>query len=529
MKMKKGVSILLITVLIALTMTGCGKKSTDEGSVPATSTKEETDSADTGDKDSITFPLAEPVTMSMFAIMDREYELKDNATFQDIEEKTNVNWDVQSAMGSDLTEKKGLLFASNDCPDVFYKAGLTKEEMEKYGKQGTLIPLNDLIDKYAPNLKKALEESNAAQYITASDGNIYALPEIDKSSPSIPVLFFNQVWLKNLGLNEPKNLDELYNVYKAFKEQDANGNGDPNDEIPLIACSDADPITNLLPYFGVPVDFGTYCAVMNNELVYVPTSDKFKEFAAYITKLYSEGLLDKNSFTQKLEQQNAIGASGDVLGSFFNAGAFLTVGRDRDDDFRILTPFEEDVFPVSSGVIGGTFAISYTCEHPEIAMAWIDQFYSQEGGELAWLGLKDKTYKVNDDGTWEWILGDYGKDIGTVRSSNTLQGAANHPSIQPSLWFTGMTDPDEKLLEEERGRIVAMGADPFPSLKIADSDATTIATIKADVDVYINQYIAQVATGELDLESSWDEYLATLDQMGVEQMIQVYKDAYASR
>ncbi|MGN6714546.1 putative aldouronate transport system substrate-binding protein [Anaerocolumna jejuensis DSM 15929] len=532
---KRSIAVFLIALLTVSSLAACGSKGKNETKAADGTTKEVSGKEDSGSKDSgsaaesITFPLSEPVTMSMFAIMNGEYDLKDNPTFQYIEEKTGVKWDVQSSMGSDIAEKKGLMFASDAYTDVLYKAGLTREEQEKYGKQGILIPLNDLIDKYAPNLKSALDKHDGWQYITASDGNIYSLPELDNQSPSIAVLFLNQVWLKNLGLSEPKNLDELYNVYKAFKEKDANGNGDPNDEIPLIATSDGTPISLLLPYLGVPFNAANSCAIMDDKLVYVPTSDKFKELISFATKLYKDGLLDKNSFTQKLDQQKALGASGDVLGSFFDAGAFLTVGRDRDDDFRILTPFENGVFPVGSGVTGGTFAITDKCKNPEVAMAWIDQFYSEEGGELAWLGIKDKTYKVNADGTWEWALGDYGKDIGSLRANATLQGAANHPSIQPSLWFTGMTDPDEKLLDEERARIVKIGAKPFPNLNISDSDSATLATVKADVDTYINQYIAQVATGELELEKSWDSYLSTLKKMGVDDMIKIYQDAYTGK
>ena len=524
---KKSAAILLIAILSVSSLAACGSKGEKETNAGDSTTKEVTDKENSAQN--ISFPLAEPVTMSMFAVMNGEYDLKDNPTFQNIEEQTNVKWDVQSSMGSDILEKKGLMFASDAYPDVLYKAALSDEELEKYGKQGILVPLNDLINTYAPNLKAALDKYDAWKFITSSDGNIYSLPELDYQSPSVAVLFFNQVWLENLGLSEPKNLDELYQVYKAFKEQDANGNGDPNDEIPLICTSDATPITLLLPYFGVPINTANNCAIMDNELVYVPTSDKFKELIAFATKLYNEGLLDKNSFTQKLDQQKALGASGDVLGSFFDAGAFLTVGRDRDDGFRILTPFENGVFPVSSGVTGGTFAITEKCKNPEVAMAWIDQFYSEEGGELAWLGMKDKTYKVNDDGTWEWVLGEYGEDIGSLRANATLQGAAQHPSIQPSLWYTGMTDPDEKLLNDERARIVEVGAAPFPKLSIADSDSSTLATVKADVDVYINQYIAQVATGELELENSWEDYLSTLKKMGVDEMIQIYQNAYAGK
>ena len=180
----------------------------------------------------------------------------------------------------------------------------------------------------------------------------------------------------------------------------------------------------LLQYADYGYDTATKTAVIDGELTYLPTSEEWKEFIAYITKLYQEGLMDKNSFTQKHEQQAAIGQSGDVLGTFFDAGAFLAVGRDNDDDYILLTPFQEGTFPNNTGVIPGTLAITDACEHPEVIIAWADQFYSEEGGILAWLGVEGKTYQINEKGDWEWIVGgEYGDDIATVRSKATIQGA----------------------------------------------------------------------------------------------------------
>ena len=82
-----------------------------------------------------------------------------------------------------------------------------------------------------------------------------------------------------------------------------------------------------MAYQDYAYDRDTKTAVIDGQLTYIPLTDSWKEFIAYLTKLYSEGLLDKNAFTQAHEQQGAIGQSGDVLGSFFDAGAFLTVGR----------------------------------------------------------------------------------------------------------------------------------------------------------------------------------------------------------
>ena len=537
MKMKK-LTALLCAAAMVVSLAGCGaaKETSDAGAAPESSKAAEgtaEEAAQAGESqtsgDSLTFPLAETKEYSVFAIMNGEYDLQDNITMQTVTENANLKFDFQSVMGADLKEKRNLVLASGEYPDMFFKAGFDANDLEKYGKQGLFVPLEDLIKQYAPNLSARLDETNGWDYITSSDGHIYSLPDIERQNGAMTTYWINKKWMDRLGLQEPKSLDELYEVLKAFKNEDANGNGDPNDEIPLTATDVVKPDL-LLAYFGIPYDYGTKTAVIDGELTYIPTSDTFKEYVAYVAKLYQEGLLDKNAFTQKHEQQGAIGQSGDVLGSFFDAGAFLTVGRDNDDDYIALTPFEDGMYPLNTVITPGTMVLTDTCENPEILVAWADQFYTEEGGIVAWLGIEGKTWKLDADGNWEWIVGQgYGDDIAAVRSSSTIQGAAFHPSIQPDFWFDKMSekvDPDEVYLNGERAKVAAKGAVPLPMMYYSDADAKTISTIKPDIDAYIDQYVAQVATGELTLEDSWEEYVATVGNMGGNQLADIYKNTY---
>ena len=87
-------------------------------------------------------------------------------------------------------------------------------------------------------------------------------------------------------------------------------------------------------------------------------------------------------------------------------------------------------------------------------------------------------------------------------------------------------DPDEVYLNGERAKVAAKGAVPLPMMYYSDADAKTISTIKPDIDAYIDQYVAQVATGELTLEDSWEEYVATVGNMGGNQLADIYKNTY---
>src|SRR5699024_10973892 len=134
-------------------------------------------------------------------------------------------------------------FASGDLDDIIFAAGnsnFTADMEVKYGEQGLIIPLEDLIEEYAPNIQKMFEERpDVKKSITTLDGHIYALPRVVKeggtSSWYMSPFWYNGRWLDELGVDElPETTEELYDLLVRFRDEDPNGNGEA-DEIPLSA------------------------------------------------------------------------------------------------------------------------------------------------------------------------------------------------------------------------------------------------------------------------------------------------------
>ena len=320
----KKIAAVFLAAALAVSAAGCGGNT---GGNTAQSSK----AGSAASSEKISFPLKDPVTMSMIAIPNSDVNLDNTIAMKKMEELTNVKWKIQTVPGSDLTEKRNLLLASNQYPDVFIKTWLDQGTLDKYGRQGTFIVLNDLIEKDAPNLSKLLgEKKDVAQAITSGDGKIYATPEVDEHSTANCILFINQAWLDKLKLKAPTNVDELYEVLKAFKTKDPNGNGKA-DEVPLMCTGGS--VTQLYPFLGITA-YGDLTLV-DGKPQYAATTDKFKEFLKYCRKLYKDGLLNKDAFTLTGDQQKAVGSSGDTLGCFFDAGAFLTVSREKDAKYSL--------------------------------------------------------------------------------------------------------------------------------------------------------------------------------------------------
>ena len=69
-----------------------------------------------------------------------------------IEEKTNIHLNfVYDVDGDDAKTKLNLVMTDpKNLPDLFLATGWTKTELQDYGRQGLIIPMNDLLED-APN------------------------------------------------------------------------------------------------------------------------------------------------------------------------------------------------------------------------------------------------------------------------------------------------------------------------------------------------------------------------------------------
>ena len=176
--------------------------------------------------------LDKPTTFTIFSNFDNIVFDSDWAVFKEAGDLTNVYLDSMiSLTNSNEQEAFNLMVASGSLADVIcYVNG---NELDKLGRDGGLIPLNDLIDKYAPNIKKALEENTQfAKDAYSLDGNIYYIPKT-QTLKFTEFYWIRKDWLDKLGLEVPTTTEELHDVLYAFRNEDPNGNG-IKDEIPLF-------------------------------------------------------------------------------------------------------------------------------------------------------------------------------------------------------------------------------------------------------------------------------------------------------
>lgn len=485
----------------------------------------------------------QPITYELAASTQKNKNFKELEYFQELEKNTNViiNWNMSSDDG--WNEKKSLLFASNSLPDAFYGQDiLTDIDIIKYASQGMLIPLNDLIEEYAPNLKAILDENpQYRKQITAPDGNIYSLPTINELSPAThDKMFINKTWLDNLGLEVPSTKEEFEAVLQAFKDNDANGNGDTNDEIPFSFRYSSTDLYNRQQ--GLQSLFGTFgqlddiyhFIVNNGEVVYTPSTEPYREAISWFHSLYAKGLIDKEVFTHDMNvYYSKIQDPSKIVGVFLGWSGNATAAANKGD-YEVMAPLvntngEQIWRVVDSKILSkGSFAITNQAEHPEVLVRWMDQSYEPETSLELCQGLLGHALEKTEDGRYEFMELPDGMTLDTVIHDF---GPGNDGTFAVMQSVIDKLDLNANL--QERKELDAFYSkyqvpieDMYPNVFFTEDEIEEIGILQTDIESYVTQKYAQWIV-EGNVEAEWDEFQNQLKKMNVDRYIQIYKDAYA--
>lgn len=521
--------LFVITVAFLLVLVGCKEKET-KGDADVDNTDNLTDSG---------LPIVkEPITLKMFAGQSNQSSDKwnDLMIWNEYEDRTNINVDWEQVPNTSLEEKRNLILASNeDLPDVFYSAGIPVQDVYKYGKQGTFIELNDLIDEYAPNLKKLMDEDPSIQdAITFPDGNIYTLPYL--TSPEFvamrtnPFMWINKEWVEELDMDIPKTTEQFYQYLKAVKETDLKGDGEGK-EIPYGDDGIDRLVAKLYGSFGLN-NTGGHNALIDldpdgDELRFIPTSDGYKELLEYVHKLYSEELIQQNIYSTDNDQYIANNEEN-LYGSTTYWPTPMLFGENESVSLEPLEgPNGDKLYSTVSHPVGslGNFAITKGNENPEATMRWVDYFYSDEGSKFFYMGLEGETYEETEDGEVEYleeILTE--STIGISVAKYLAWVGVSAPALVKQEYFSGSESSPESLEAAEKVEPYVVD-EIWPNFTYTDDENKELIPIRTDLAKYIEEKQAEFITGERSF-SEWDDFVETLEKIGKEDFMRINGQAY---
>lgn len=196
--------------------------------------------------------------------------------------------------GSTYQQQLNLRIASGDMPDIFIPINGMESQLIQ---NGSVLDLTKLLPEKAPKLWNLIPQSTwevQKTYDSTGKNGIYTIPDVLDYAREAAMI--RKDWLDKLGLKMPTTQDELVNVLKAFRDNDPNGNGQ-KDEIPTSGRQEGTWMDELFAMYGIPeIDGKPDWDVYDGKLTYSAVTPNMKDALAFLHNLYTEGLLDKETF-----------------------------------------------------------------------------------------------------------------------------------------------------------------------------------------------------------------------------------------
>lgn len=254
-------------------------------------------------------------------------------------------------------------------------------------------------------------------------------------------------------------------------------------------------------------------------------------------KLYVEGILDPETFSQSNEQKQAKGQNNQI-GLFQDWFSYFTTGQSEEEAmnnpmFGPLTSDwqEEPLMPMDSGIKRGSFALTRDNPNPEASLRWIDYFYTAEGYEFINQGPEGYLWVWEDE---EAGLKTFNEEVDPdnreqYRGTITPAYGITIPSLSVELDpIGGERSPFSDFIKSEtEEKIVQHGEVIYPLVYLTPEEQEEVNAIKVDLETYIVESKAAFITGRRELnDDSWEEYLSVLEQIGVRRMEEIHQAAY---
>lgn len=549
MKNKAKIWVCILLALSCLSSAACGKTAVGQAdSDPQTLVEE------------VTLPLKKTEELSFITNAPARTEQDPNkkTIFIRLEEQTNVHIDWTCYVSDQFSDKKNLALAQfGALPDGLFVAGMSDYDLLRYAKQGIIIPLEKLIDKYMPHLQSVFEKYPEYRVMcTAPDGHIYSFPWIEQLGSGKEAIqaignipYINKKWMDYLGLEMPKTTAELEAVLIAFRdhagelEKKFDITGDVVPMSFIINNGDQDP-SILINGFGEGYgDTADHFAVSDDgKVLYTSVQEGYKEGILWLHHLEEENLIDPEAFTQDWSTYVAKGKNH-RYGLCFS---WDIANIDNYDDYVMLPALAGPDGLVNitrqngsetSGFDRGRCVLTSNCRNTALAASWIDQMYIPiQSAQNNWgtYGEKNKAniFEMSRNAMGEPMLKHM--DLGDqspveIRENQSVNGPL---AILNEYYNVYVTEPDDakwRLDNMHETYLSAMNSKyVFPNVFMSMEDTNRVSQLDIDIKKYAEQMKASwILNG--GIEKEWDDYLQKMNDYGLPEYLEIkqkYFDAY---
>ncbi|MDR6880652.1 extracellular solute-binding protein [Bacillus sp. 3255] len=279
--MKKWISTAAIGTVAITAITGCsgGKEA---ATTPAAG------AASPGATATAAAQNAKPLDMNiMLPIFKTNYPKDDGPVVTEIEKQTNTNIHLEWVPNSSYTDKFNITLASGKLPHIIYVPDVKNPSFVNAAKSGAFWEVGPYLKEF-PTLSQANAIIMNNSSIDGKNYGIYRGRALGRNG-----INYRKDWLEAVGLQQPKTIDDFYNMLKAFKEKDPDKNGKADTYgMVLVKWTGqwASGFDTIKLWFGAPNKWG----VVDGKLVPEHQTAEYLEALKFMKKLYDEKLINQD-------------------------------------------------------------------------------------------------------------------------------------------------------------------------------------------------------------------------------------------
>lgn len=447
-----------------------------------------------------------------------------------LEEKTGFKIVYEHPPQGQSKENFNLMLASEDLPDIIctdwnrYPGGAPKAIYDGY-----IIDHKDVIDKYAPNYKKLLDENPEVAKLLKTDDGAYigfGFIRLDKSLGTSAGPFVRQDWLDDLGLEKPETIDEWTTMLRAFRDE--KGASAPL-SFSLAAASWGAFVGAYDTINGFFIDDG--------QVKYGPIEPGFKDFLSLMHSWYEEKLLDSNvgSLNSSMIDSNLLnGETGASTGSIGQTiGRLIAAAPTPEFDLQpvkypVLNKGDKPEFGHCGLAFSGTAcAITSTSKNQEAAAKFLDFGFSEEGHMVYNFGTEGISYEMIDGyPTYTELItkNPDGLSFTAAMSLYTSSGTGDGAFVQDKRYMEQYSSlpaqkeaqklwPDTNALEHA-----------LPNLSLKPEETSEFSRMQNAIDTYRDEMFYKFILGVEPIDN-FDQYVEHIKQLGIDKTIGMYQEA----
>lgn len=454
-----------------------------------------------------------------------------------VEEDTGVKLNIIEVGENVATEQFNLMAAAESWTDFvdvsrYYNGGVTSAYTDD-----VIYDLTDYLEQYMPDYYSQFTELNEAtqKSLTADDGRIYTLATLSNAAQQVQGLAIRKDWLDDLGLDIPKTISEFSDVMRAFYTQYDSSHTIYADKTGVISHVYGAFDSNA---FGVSASMfgGSSLAYYQQDgTAYTALqSDGYRQYLEWFIEMYNEGLIYKDFYTETLSS-----AEDEAIQTQGQTGAFHV----RAEKFSVLTEYAEDedyeligIAPIVMNANDtykfgdllrqtgrNSVNISTTCEDLEMALMFLNYFFTDTGYITFNFGIENESYAIDENGEpqyTELITEDTNANqIVAKYTFSILIGKENAAALYGAYWQSEL-DAMELWTETMQSDYT------MPSVSLTTEESAEHANLSGDIITFAQESILRFITGETELnDATWAEFQAQLVILKINDCVALYQNA----